>query len=61
VVVDVERPRDRKALNHDPRFIAIRSQVISYLLGCRFQHDANGTGRGHHPSLFHREPVGSGA
>ena len=33
VVVDIERPRDRKALNHDPRFKEIRKQVISYLLG----------------------------
>lgn len=33
VKVDIERPRDRKALNHDPRFKAIRKEVISYLLG----------------------------
>ncbi len=32
VQVDIERPRDRKALNHDPRFKAIRKEVISYLL-----------------------------
>jgi nitrate/nitrite transport system ATP-binding protein len=31
--VDIERPRDRKALNHDPRFARIRNQVIEYLLG----------------------------
>ena len=59
VAVDIERPRDRKALNHDPRFCAIRSQVIGYLLGCRFQHGTNG--RSHHPSPFHQELVGSGA
>jgi len=33
IAVDIERPRDRKALNHDPRFKTIRKEVISYLLG----------------------------
>jgi nitrate/nitrite transport system ATP-binding protein len=33
VVVDLERPRDRKALNHDPRFKAIRQEIVSWLLG----------------------------
>ena len=33
VTVDIERPRDRKGLNHDPRFKAIRKEVIGYLLG----------------------------
>jgi nitrate/nitrite transport system ATP-binding protein len=33
VKVDLERPRDRKAINHDPRFKDIRKEVISYLLG----------------------------
>ena len=32
VEVDIPRPRDRKALNHDPRFKAIRAEVIDYLL-----------------------------
>ncbi|HKU44974.1 MAG TPA: ABC transporter ATP-binding protein [Polyangiales bacterium] len=32
VVVDIERPRSRKALNHDERFKAIRAEVIEYLL-----------------------------
>jgi len=30
--VDIERPRARKALNHDPRFRAIRLSVLEYLL-----------------------------
>ena len=30
--VDIERPRDRRAMNHDPRFKAIRAQVIDWLL-----------------------------
>ena len=33
VNVNIERPRDRKALNHDPRFKAIRKEVIGYLIG----------------------------
>jgi nitrate/nitrite transport system ATP-binding protein len=30
--IDIERPRDRKAINHDPRFKALRSQLITTLL-----------------------------
>lgn len=33
VEVDLPRPRDRKALNHDPRFQAIRREVLGFLLG----------------------------
>jgi nitrate/nitrite transport system ATP-binding protein len=33
VAVDIPRPRDRKAVNHDPRFRKARNAVISYLLG----------------------------
>jgi len=33
VKVDVPRPRDRKALQRDPRFRQVRSEVLSYLLG----------------------------
>ena len=33
VRVDIGRPRDRKALQHDPRWKRIRNQVIEYLLG----------------------------
>jgi nitrate/nitrite transport system ATP-binding protein len=33
VMVDIPRPRDRKAINHDPRFAEIRKQVIGYLMG----------------------------
>src|SRR6185369_5047708 len=33
ITVDLDRPRDRKAINHDPRFREIRRQVIDYLLG----------------------------
>ena len=33
VKIDIERPRNRLALNSDPRFKAIRQEVIEYLLG----------------------------
>jgi nitrate/nitrite transport system ATP-binding protein len=33
VAVEIERPRDRKAMNHDPRFKQIRKEVFDYLLG----------------------------
>jgi nitrate/nitrite transport system ATP-binding protein len=32
IVVDIERPRNRKALNHDDRFKEVRAEVIEYLL-----------------------------
>ncbi len=35
MVVDIERPRDRRALNHDPRFQRIRREVTEYLLSTR--------------------------
>jgi nitrate/nitrite transport system ATP-binding protein len=33
IEVGLPRPRDRKAVNHDPRFKAVRGRVIDYLLG----------------------------
>jgi nitrate/nitrite transport system ATP-binding protein len=33
VRIDIPRPRDRKTLSRDPRFRAIRNEVIAYLLG----------------------------
>ncbi|HZE99889.1 MAG TPA: ABC transporter ATP-binding protein [Planctomycetota bacterium] len=33
VPVDLARPRDRKALNHDARFKAARAEIFRYLLG----------------------------
>lgn len=41
VKVELERPRDRKALNHDPHFKEIRKEVISYLLGSGGRHKAS--------------------
>jgi nitrate/nitrite transport system ATP-binding protein len=31
--IDIPRPRDRKAMNHDPRFKRIRNDVVNWLLG----------------------------
>ncbi|HYE18728.1 MAG TPA: ABC transporter ATP-binding protein [Tepidisphaeraceae bacterium] len=33
IAVDIPRPRDRKAINHDPRFKQVRNTVLGYLLG----------------------------
>lgn len=38
VPVDLPRPRDRKALNHIPRFKEIRREVIDFLLGSGAAH-----------------------
>jgi nitrate/nitrite transport system ATP-binding protein len=35
IIVDLPRPRDRKALNHEPRFKKIRAEVVDYLLSCK--------------------------
>jgi len=35
IIVDLPRPRDRKALNHEPRFKEIRAEVVNYLLSCK--------------------------
>jgi len=32
IAIDLPRPRDRKALNHEPRFKEVRAQVIDFLL-----------------------------
>jgi nitrate/nitrite transport system ATP-binding protein len=33
ITVNLARPRDRKTINHEPRFKEIRREVIDYLLG----------------------------
>lgn len=35
IVVDIPRPRDRTALNHEPRFKEIRREVIEFMLHCK--------------------------
>lgn len=34
------RPRDRKAINHNPHFKELRRQVVSFLLDSKGQHAA---------------------
>ena len=41
IAVDIERPRDRKALNHHPEFKHVRTRVIEYLLGSAAQRRAS--------------------
>jgi nitrate/nitrite transport system ATP-binding protein len=38
IQVDIPRPRDRKALNHDPRYKAIRRELIEFLLQSKGNH-----------------------
>jgi nitrate/nitrite transport system ATP-binding protein len=38
--IDLPRPRDRKALNHEPRFKDVRAQVIEYLLNSKGERHA---------------------
>jgi nitrate/nitrite transport system ATP-binding protein len=35
MIVDIERPRDRKAINHDSRFKKLRTQLITTLLDAK--------------------------
>jgi len=35
MIVDIERPRDRKAINHDKRFKKLRTQLITTLLDAK--------------------------
>jgi nitrate/nitrite transport system ATP-binding protein len=43
IAVDLPRPRNRKALNHEPRFKEIRRQVIEYLLNSKGERHATVT------------------
>ena len=38
--VEIPRPRDRKAINHDPHFKELRRQVVSFLLDSKGQRHA---------------------
>ena len=40
IPIDIPRPRDRKALNYDPRYKAIRREIIDFLLGSKGDHHA---------------------
>ncbi len=59
IAVDIARPRDRKALNHDPKFKELRLEVTDYLLQSSAAKRAKVS-----PSLpvsmpgFHAKPMG---
>jgi nitrate/nitrite transport system ATP-binding protein len=38
IPVAIPRPRDRKAINHDPHFKQVRRQVMDYLLNMGVKH-----------------------
>jgi nitrate/nitrite transport system ATP-binding protein len=38
--IEIPRPRDRKALNHEPYFKKVRAQVIDFLLNSKHSHQA---------------------
>jgi nitrate/nitrite transport system ATP-binding protein len=42
-VIDVARPRNRKEMNHDPRYKELRRQIIGYLVGAGAKHGATVT------------------
>jgi len=41
--VDIDRPRDRKAINHEPRFKEIRRDLVEFLLSSRQQRSSSVT------------------
>ena len=49
--VEIPRPRDRKAINHDPHFKDIRRQVTEYLLGVGGRHRTAVSRKMHLPDL----------
>ena len=49
--VEIPRPRDRKAINHDPHFKEIRRQVTEYLLGVGGKHRTTVSRKLHLPDL----------
>ncbi|MDQ3562942.1 MAG: ABC transporter ATP-binding protein [Pseudomonadota bacterium] len=51
VPVEIPRPRDRKAINHDPRFKQTRHQVMDFLLGVGVKHRKTVTRKLHLPEI----------
>ena len=39
--IDIERPRDRREMNHDARFQALRAEITAHLLAMAHQRDAD--------------------
>ena len=50
--IDLERPRDRKAINHDPRFKALRAQLIGTLLEAKDRSRVRTSRKLHLPDLL---------
>ena len=51
VPVEIPRPRDRKAMNHDPHFKQTRHQVMDFLLGVGVRHRKTVTRKLHLPDI----------
>ncbi|MGH8615199.1 MAG: ABC transporter ATP-binding protein [Gammaproteobacteria bacterium] len=51
VQVEIERPRDRKAINHDPRFKPTRHQVLDFLLSAGLKRRTTVTRKLHLPEI----------
>ncbi|MGH8584299.1 MAG: ABC transporter ATP-binding protein [Gammaproteobacteria bacterium] len=51
VPVAIKRPRDRKAMNHDPTFKQVRHQVMDYLLSVGVKHRKTVTRKLHLPDI----------
>ncbi len=51
VPVDLPRPRERKAINHDPRFKHTRHQIMDFLLGAGVQNRKTVTRKLHLPDI----------
>ena len=45
IEIEMERPRDRRAMNHDPKFKSIRREVLDFLLGSAAQPKSSVTRR----------------
>src|SRR5438105_61370 len=43
IEIDIPRPRDRKAINHEPRFKEIRREIIEFLLHSKRESHATST------------------
>ena len=52
ILVDLERPRDRKAINHDPRFKSLRAQLIHTLLDAKGKNTVRTSRKLHLPDLL---------
>jgi nitrate/nitrite transport system ATP-binding protein len=57
VKVEIARPRDRKALNHDPQFKAVRNTVINYLIGAGARRRPSAAAETPMPAVAAREVI----